>query len=163
LALADGFCRAQPLPIGFHQLVSSNDDLSQHGAERRKLPNEVKVRGFSAVNSTTGALRVLVMTTRTKRVRPQKITRLMDEVYRETYRLEVHQPDAAIRLGIALVRAWIATTAEIESDRVKWLQEICPYCLTLLESNLATNSDDNSQNKRTAGCNDVSHPWLSSK
>jgi len=102
------------------------------------------------------------MTTRTKRVRAQKITRLMDEVYRQTNRLEAHHPDAALGLGIALVRAWIATTAEIESDRVRWMQEICPYCHTLLQSDVTTNSDNHSQNKCTAGCNDVSHPWLSS-
>ena len=103
------------------------------------------------------------MPNRTKRVRPQKIARLMDEVYRQTYRLEAHHPDAAMGLGIALVHAWIGVTAEIESDRVKWLREICPYCLTLLESDLATNSDDHSQNKPIAGCNNASHPWLSSK
>ncbi len=63
--------------------------------------------------------------------------RLKDEVYRQMYRLEESRQDSAIGLALALLRAWVAEDAKIESaeDR-SWLAKISPICIQMIEKSL---------------------------
>jgi hypothetical protein len=67
----------------------------------------------------------------------RRIHRLMDEVYREMYRLEVGRPGAEMGLALALLRARIASDRESEKrNDWEWLKTVCPICLKMIEDSL---------------------------
>jgi hypothetical protein len=63
--------------------------------------------------------------------------RLKDEVYRQMYRLEERRQDSAIGLALALLRAWVAEDAKIDSAAKRsWLMKISPICIQMIEKSL---------------------------
>jgi hypothetical protein len=65
---------------------------------------------------------------------PHRANRLMDEVYRQMFRLEEGRPGAEIELALALVRAWAATRTQPETEGPQdWLQKISPICIRMIE------------------------------
>ncbi len=60
---------------------------------------------------------------------------LIDEVYRQMFRLEANRPDADLELAIALLRGWIAPCSELEHTKLReWLKKVCPVCLLMIEA-----------------------------
>jgi len=67
----------------------------------------------------------------------RRIHRLMDEVYREMFRLEAGRPGAEMGLALALLRAWVA--ADLRSEHCtdwNWLNVISPLGLKMIEDSL---------------------------
>jgi hypothetical protein len=68
---------------------------------------------------------------------PRRIHRLMDEVYREMFRLEAGYPGAEMGLALALLHAWAA--ADFRAAHCadwEWLRTICPMGLKMIEDSL---------------------------
>ena len=81
--------------------------------------------------------RTSTMTRRQSEPKSRRITRLMDEVYREMFLLEAGRPGAEMGLALALLRAWVAAETPAEQKRDwKWLKTICPICLKMIEESL---------------------------
>ena len=82
------------------------------------------------------------MTPRKAAVRSNKSSRnqsdqLKDDVYRQMFRLEESRSGAAMRLALALVRAWLASDAEPENGEQRaWLMKVSPICLQMIETAL---------------------------
>jgi hypothetical protein len=69
--------------------------------------------------------------------------RLKDEVYRQMYLLEASRPGAEVALAIALLRAWIASSSEVETPQSReWLMKICPICIQMIEDTLKVDDTD---------------------
>jgi hypothetical protein len=69
------------------------------------------------------------------------ILRLMDEVYREMYRLEEGHAGAELGLALALLRAWIATDSNPEgAGNRECLGKVAPICLQMIEAALKQNA-----------------------
>ena len=67
----------------------------------------------------------------------RRIHRLMDEVYREMFRLEAGYPGAEMGLVLALLRSWTAADVRNEgSTHWDWLNAISPAALKLIEETL---------------------------
>jgi hypothetical protein len=67
-----------------------------------------------------------------------RIHRLMDEVYREMFRLEAGASGAEMGLALALLRAWVAADIHLEQCKEwKWLSSVCPLGLKLIEESLS--------------------------
>jgi hypothetical protein len=65
------------------------------------------------------------------------IHRLMDEVYREMYRLESGRPGSEMGLALALIRARVVADRKSESGKDwDWLKSVCPICLKMIEESL---------------------------
>ncbi|MDR3744958.1 MAG: hypothetical protein P4K80_02365 [Acidobacteriaceae bacterium] len=68
-------------------------------------------------------------------IRQNHDARIMDEVYRQMFRLEAHRTGSELDLAMVLLRAWIAIDAEPEvSESRQWLRKICPVCLRMIEA-----------------------------
>jgi hypothetical protein len=64
---------------------------------------------------------------------------LIDEVYRQMFRLEAHRPGADRDLAVALLRAFAASSSAPGGRKEKqWLKNICPICLGMIDSALKT-------------------------
>ena len=73
-------------------------------------------------------------------LKSRRIHRLLDEVYRDMFRLEAGLPGAEMGLALALLRSWIASDAPIyEVENWTWLKSICPICLNMIEESLEGN------------------------
>lgn len=60
--------------------------------------------------------------------------RLKDEVYRQMFRLESHQPGAGSDLAIALLRVFVASDSQSDNrNERRWLKKICPICLAMID------------------------------
>jgi hypothetical protein len=80
----------------------------------------------------------------------RRIHRLMDEVYREMFRLEAGYPGAEMGLALALLRSWTAANVRKGgSTDWDWLNAISPVGLRLIE---------NSLNRRGSRCSGDSAP-----
>jgi hypothetical protein len=72
--------------------------------------------------------------TRSSNTRRNHGERLKDEVYRQMFRLEADRPGADLALAIALLRGWLASSAEPGvPESSEWLKKICPICLLMIE------------------------------
>lgn len=70
-------------------------------------------------------------------LKSRRILRLMDEVYREMFRLEAHVPGAEMGLALALLRSWVASDLpERKATDWMWLRNVCPVCLNMIEKSL---------------------------
>ncbi len=68
---------------------------------------------------------------------PQRASQLVDEVYRQMFRLEAHRAGAETELALALLRAWLDVSANGEkSGELAWLRQICPICVAMIEDAL---------------------------
>lgn len=56
---------------------------------------------------------------------------LMDEVYRQMFRLEDERPGSEMALALALLRAW--QSAGADAANLAWLRQICPICISMIE------------------------------
>ena len=77
------------------------------------------------------------MPKRKRQQEPRRIHRLMDQVYREMFRLEAGYAGAEMGLALALLRAWVA--ADIDKGRCQewdWLNAACPIGLKMIEDSL---------------------------
>lgn len=67
-----------------------------------------------------------------------KANRLMDDVYREMFQLESRRPGAEMALALALIRAGAcADTLPQRRELWRWLKQVCPICLKMIEDALA--------------------------
>ncbi|MFP5237387.1 MAG: hypothetical protein ACLGSD_15940 [Acidobacteriota bacterium] len=67
-----------------------------------------------------------------------KANRLMDDVYREMFQLESRRPGAEMALALALIRAGVcADTLPQRRELWRWLKQVCPICLKMIEDALA--------------------------
>lgn len=72
----------------------------------------------------------------------RKMNRLKDEVYREMLLLEVNRPGAEMGLALALLRAVVRSGSFGDpEDFRKWLKDVCPLGLQMIEESLGENCD----------------------
>ena len=70
---------------------------------------------------------------------PKKFARFQDAVYREMFLLEAGEPGSEMGLALAMLRAVAASSHSANSEEIrKWLSELCPICLEMIESALAS-------------------------
>jgi hypothetical protein len=63
------------------------------------------------------------------------VEELRDEIYRQMFRLEAGRPGAGKALALALLRAWIVCEhLPRSSEARRWLRQLCPLCLQMIES-----------------------------
>jgi hypothetical protein len=77
------------------------------------------------------------MTKHKSEPKERRIHRLMDEVYREMFRLEAGYPGAEMGLALALLRSWVA--ADVRAEDCKdwaWLSAISPLGLKMIQDSL---------------------------
>lgn len=79
--------------------------------------------------------------------------RLMDEVYRAMFQLESRRSGAEMGLALALLHACADLEQEAQGTEFwKWLRQICPICLRMIENSLHEGAPKNSESpmlKRT--------------
>lgn len=72
-------------------------------------------------------------------VAPQHSGQMVDEVYRQMFRLEERRPGAEMALALTLLRAWQTTSAGPKTrNELAWLKRICPLCVSMIEDSLGT-------------------------
>ncbi len=63
---------------------------------------------------------------------------LKDEVYRQMYLLEAERPGSEVRLALALLHAWAATSLlPQDHEATVWLRQISPLCVRMIENSLS--------------------------
>lgn len=68
----------------------------------------------------------------------RRSNRLQDEVYRKMYLLESRRPGSEMALALALLHAWNEMGSSPQNeDFGRWLQQICPLCVMMIEDSLA--------------------------
>jgi len=77
------------------------------------------------------------MAQRKRKPESKRMNRLMDEVYRQMFRLEDRRPGAEMGLALALLRSWIAADSVPGKRRDRaWLATLGPICLGMIERSL---------------------------
>ena len=80
---------------------------------------------------------IVIMARHENDPKSRQIHRLMDEVYREMFLLEVNRPGAEMGLALALLRAVIQSDSLVEEEEFRgWVKTICPVALQTIEESL---------------------------
>ena len=78
-----------------------------------------------------------------RQVRGLKAERIIDEVYRQMFRLEERRAGAEIQLALALLRAWMDfDKGPSDSEERDWLKRVSPICMEMIVSALRSDAPE---------------------